>query len=169
MHQTATQDQQSDATWQMKFAARARSVRLVRIQVKETLHGWGYAQDDIDRILLVVSELATNAVQHGCVSGRCFETALVSASDHCRVEVSDFSPRRPEAQSATAEDEHGRGLRLVAALAEQVGHEKRKPVGKTVWARLARTPVGPPGEPKTADSVGIPSSGATDKPSHCVR
>jgi anti-sigma regulatory factor (Ser/Thr protein kinase) len=104
------------------------------------LNHWMYTQEDTGRILLVASELATNAVQHGHVPGHLFEVALTSNSHSCLIEVSDASPRTPKALIPTAEDEHGRGLHLIAALSAQVGHEQRQPLGKTVWARLLRTP-----------------------------
>jgi anti-sigma regulatory factor (Ser/Thr protein kinase) len=104
--------------------------------VGQALDSWGYGQDDIDQVLLVCSELATNAVQHGHRAGHLFEVRLVAEGTDCLVEVSDPTPRPPHPVTAGRDDEHGRGLQLVAALAEETGHRPRSPLGKTVWARL---------------------------------
>ncbi|MFD7894147.1 ATP-binding protein [Streptomyces sp. NPDC059743] len=123
----------------MRFSSTAASVALVRHQVEKTLSKWDYVLDDIDRVVLVSSELATNAVQHGHVPGHPFQVTLTSTHDACLIEVSDASPHTPVARRATTEEEHGRGLPLVSALAARVGHHTRKPTGKTVWAHIPRT------------------------------
>jgi anti-sigma regulatory factor (Ser/Thr protein kinase) len=139
MYAMTTPDQRTTETWRMQFSSTARCVPQVRRQVELHLSRM-FTQEDIERVLLVASELATNAVQHGHVSGHHFEVALTSNSRSCLVEVSDASPRMPKALTPTAEDERGRGLRLVSALSAQVGHQQRQPLGKTVWARLLCTP-----------------------------
>lgn len=120
----------------MQFTSSPKSVSLVRKQVTKALASWGYGTDDIDRTLLICSELATNAVRHGHRPGHLFEVRVATTGTACLVEVSDPEPRAPRAVSAGVDEEHGRGLHLVAALAEATGHRPRRPVGKTVWARL---------------------------------
>jgi anti-sigma regulatory factor (Ser/Thr protein kinase) len=132
-----TYDQQAAARrWKMQFTSSPKCVSLVRKQVSKALAGWGYGQDDIDRALIVCSELATNAVEHGHSPGRLFEVRVTAEGTTCLVEVSDASPRLPHPVIAGTYDEHGRGLQLVAAIAEETGHRPRDPLGKTVWARL---------------------------------
>ncbi|MFM9446241.1 ATP-binding protein [Streptomyces acidiscabies] len=65
-----------------------------------------------DLCALLVSELATNAVEHA--EGDRFEVTVWAS---LKVEVKDFSPKLPEPQIPTAEDENGRGLFLVSELA----------------------------------------------------
>lgn len=134
-----TPDQQAARLWKMQFNSTPKSVALVRRQVGNTLAGWGYGPDDIDCALLVCSELATNAVQHGHRAGHLFEVQVTAEGAVCVVEVSDPTPRPPRSVTAGADDEHGRGLQLIAALAEEIGHRPRNPIGKTVWARLLLT------------------------------
>ncbi|MEV6134138.1 ATP-binding protein [Streptomyces violaceusniger] len=123
--------------WKMQFTSTPRCVRLVRSQVCKTLRNWDYGQEDADRMVLVCSELATNAVQHGHKRGHLFEVRLTDEGTSCLVEVSDAAGRRlPRRVEADESDEHGRGLQLVAALAKETGHHPRSPIGKTVWARL---------------------------------
>lgn len=89
-------------------------------------------------MVLVCGELATNAVQHGHKRGHLLEVRLTHEDTSCLVEVSDAaSGRLPCRTRATEDDEHGRGLQLVAALAKETGHRPRDPIGKTVWARLS--------------------------------
>ncbi|MFE5029237.1 ATP-binding protein [Streptomyces sp. NPDC056656] len=134
-----TPDQQATRRWMMQFTSTPKCVALVRRQVGKALADWGYGQDDIDRMLLVCSELATNAVQHGHRAGHLFEVQVTAERAGCLVEVSDPAPRPPHPVTAGADDEHGRGLQLVATLAEETGHRPRNPIGKTVWARLLLT------------------------------
>ncbi|MGP9021179.1 ATP-binding protein [Streptomyces sp. BR1] len=129
-------DQSITEQWQMQFTSSPKCVSLVRQQVGKILESWGYDVDDVDRMLLVCSELATNAVQHGRRPGHLFEVRVTAEGATCLVEVSDASPLPPRPVSAGSDNEHGRGLQLVAALAEEIGHRPRHPLGKTVWARL---------------------------------
>ncbi|MCP3821759.1 ATP-binding protein [Streptomyces sp. A3M-1-3] len=126
--------------WRMQFTSTPKCVPLVRKQVGKQLVGWGYSTDDTDRVLLVCSELATNAVQHGHSPGHLFEVFVSARGSHCLIEVSDASRRPPQPVEAAVSDEHGRGLLLVATLAEETGHRARSPIGKTVWARLLLNP-----------------------------
>jgi len=135
-------DQQTDHQWKMQFTSTARCIPLVRSQVGKTLQNQGYQQDDIDRVLLVCSELAANAVQHAYRPGRRFEVRITTIGADCLIEVSDGSGSPPQRKQASSDDEHGRGLQLVAAVAEETGHYPRRPIGKTVWARVLLTSPG---------------------------
>ncbi|MFE8923377.1 SpoIIE family protein phosphatase [Streptomyces rochei] len=87
--------------------------------------------------LVVVSELVTNAVVHAGtdveVACRLEETGtlVVEATDH----HPSRAPRSGDQETPHEIPEYGRGLRLVAALAESWGITYR-PGTKTVWARL---------------------------------
>lgn len=140
MYAMATHDPETAQTWRMQFTSTAKCVSLVRTQVEKKLCDWGFPYDDVTTGVLVASELAANAVVHGHVPGHLFEVQLTRSAETCLIEVSDRSPRLPKALAAAADDEHGRGLQLAAALALEVGHRPRKPVGKTVWARLSMAP-----------------------------
>ena len=143
MHAMATHDPETAQSWRMQFTSTARCVSLVRTQVEKKLCDWGFAYNDVTTAVLVASELAANAVVHGHVPGHLFEVQLTRSAETCLIEVSDRSPRLPRALAVAADDEHGRGLQLAAALALEVGHRPRKPVGKTVWAMLPMTPEHP--------------------------
>ncbi|MFD3720809.1 ATP-binding protein [Streptomyces sp. NPDC058674] len=86
----------------------------------------------LDDVLLVVSELVSNAVRHaGGVTGfrvRRDAGAIV-------VEVADGSPRRPRSPDAPAHAPGGFGWMLVNRLAERTEVHSR-PDGKTIAAFL---------------------------------
>ncbi|WP_406409987.1 ATP-binding protein [Streptomyces halstedii] len=108
-------------------AATAR--RLVRV----ALAAW-----DLDDLAedgaLIVSELVSNAVQH---ARRGSIRIVVDRPEAVRVRIGvvDFSKARPVRGEPVLEDESGRGLALVAELAEAWGTEPL-PWGKQVWAEL---------------------------------
>lgn len=81
---------------------------------------------------LIVAELVSNAVQH---ARRDSIRVVVERPDtRCvRIGVVDFSKDPPVRKAPGPEDEGGRGLALVAALAERWGAEPL-PWGKQVWA-----------------------------------
>jgi anti-sigma regulatory factor (Ser/Thr protein kinase) len=126
--------------WSQQYPSSPRSVPAARRHLRKVLEGWGYGAEDVDRVLLVCSELATNSVRHGRQHGCLFEVRVTASGTDCLIEVSDAnSTRLPRAVTATDEDESGRGLALVAALTKDTGHHLRDPIGKTVWARLELT------------------------------
>jgi anti-sigma regulatory factor (Ser/Thr protein kinase) len=84
-----------------------------------------------DHVLLVVSELVTNAMLHGAAPA---VLRLSGTPWRVRVEVADRSPVLPEPR--VAGQDGGWGLHLVSRLA---GHWEavRRDGGKVVWCELA--------------------------------
>lgn len=112
-----------------------RSVRLAREFTREALTDWATAERS-DDVLLCVSELATNALLHGVSPGRGFALRLTLHADGAlRVEVHDSGPGEIRVPDQLPESEHGRGLLLVAALADKWGVGERSP-GKVVWCEF---------------------------------
>jgi anti-sigma regulatory factor (Ser/Thr protein kinase) len=112
----------------------ARSVPLARTRAARLVAEWGHPALAGDTAL-VVSELMTNALLHGSIRGRLIRVRLTATATALRVEVSDPRAERvPCPREVTDEDQFGRGLLLVGALAEQRGVGPRDGVGKTVWA-----------------------------------
>ncbi|MFE7956334.1 ATP-binding protein [Streptomyces sp. NPDC057413] len=98
---------------------------------------------------LLIAELTANAALHGRVRGRHARLALTLTADALRVEVTDArGDRLPEPAPGGDGDggcESGRGLLLVASLADAWGCEPHHPGGKTVWAECARRKPAPKG------------------------
>jgi len=116
------------------------SVGLARRFVRSTLEEWD-AEQLVDDALVVVSELAANAITHAYCS---CELRLSLSSSILRVEVADSGLGAPEPQPRSSTREHGRGLHLVAALSTAWGMEAVDGGGKLVWAELPRSRVTDP-------------------------
>jgi anti-sigma regulatory factor (Ser/Thr protein kinase) len=132
-----------------RFSATPRGARLARHLAVGRLCAWGipYGTDAFDAVALIVAELAANAVTHGRVPGRDFELRLSIVGGSVRVEVTDTHSGPPglpgldEVERPGSLDEHGRGLLLVAALADRWEVLERKTApGKTVRAEIKFLP-----------------------------
>jgi PAS domain S-box-containing protein len=92
--------------------------------------------EEADELVLMLSELSTNAVKHAATE---FEVAVHVAADgsRVRVAVSDGASGLPTSPEQVADAPHGRGLHIVRALADAWGIEMRRDrPGKTVWFSL---------------------------------
>ncbi|MFJ2160388.1 ATP-binding protein [Streptomyces sp. NPDC087856] len=116
-----------------------RSVALARTFTRNTLADWEITART-DDVLLCVSELTTNAVLHGAPPGRGLALRLrIHLDGVLRVEVHDSGTielRRIRTPYRSLDAENGRGLMLVAALADKWGVGERVP-GKVVWCEFA--------------------------------
>jgi anti-sigma regulatory factor (Ser/Thr protein kinase) len=130
----------------MRFSPTLRAARLARRLVADRLDAWGHPHTSTanETLTLITAELAANAVRHGHVPGRDFEVRLVATGETLRVEVSDTRTERVpllSSREAPGDAESGRGLMLVAALADRWGIAPRVTgPGKTVWAESGRPP-----------------------------
>ncbi|MET7451614.1 SpoIIE family protein phosphatase [Streptomyces sp. NPDC005574] len=122
------------ATWDVD--ADPAAVARARANVSEQLTVWGLEEVDFTAEL-VVSELVTNAIRYGRPPIR-----LRLIHDRTLLcEVSDASSTTPHLRRARVYDEGGRGLLLVAQLAEHWGTRHARG-GKTVWAECGLAPSG---------------------------
>ncbi len=104
------------------------AVGEVRSQVTRRLGEWGL-DDLVFTTELILSELVTNAIRYG---GETVHVRVVrDRSLIC--EVFDSSSTSPHLRYAAMTDEGGRGLFLVAQLAERWG-TRYTPAGKVIWA-----------------------------------
>ncbi|WP_078862032.1 ATP-binding protein [Streptomyces sp. NRRL F-5123] len=107
----------------------ARS-RLVR-------SGIGADEPVAETLILLISELVTNAVVHtGCpaVLRMLFSSAPAAP---VRVEVADSSDTPPAPRHARKDDTGGRGLELVDGLADRWGWQPEG-AGKRIWCEVDR-------------------------------
>ncbi|MFG3288556.1 SpoIIE family protein phosphatase [Streptomyces sp. NPDC048179] len=114
------------AEWQVP--ADPAAVSEVRAKVTRRLAEW-----DLDELSftteLILSELVTNAIRHGRAP-----IGVRLLRDRTLIcEVSDASTTSPHLRYAASTDEGGRGLFLVAQLAERWG-TRYTPAGKVIWA-----------------------------------
>jgi anti-sigma regulatory factor (Ser/Thr protein kinase) len=105
------------------------AVQRTRRNVGKILRRWRIPPRRADDILLLVSELVTNALVHGRPSVR---LRLRNGPARVIVEVHDGATFLPRKLRPTPDDEHGRGLQLVALLADRWGTRPTAD-GKCVW------------------------------------
>ncbi|MCD9874650.1 SpoIIE family protein phosphatase/ATP-binding protein [Streptomyces guryensis] len=114
------------ADWEVRNDPAA--VGEVRASVSRRLTGWGL--DELTFTTeLILSELVTNAIRYGADPIRVrvlFDRTLIC-------EVFDSSSTSPHLRYAAMTDEGGRGLFLVAQLADRWG-TRYTPEGKVIWA-----------------------------------
>lgn len=99
----------------------AASIRRARVFTAHVLNEWA-PPIDADAVRLCVSELCTNALQHGRTPGRLFLLRLSLTDAEFLVEVHDADPVSPELCDAAPTDEAGRW-----------GTCPRRGPGKVVW------------------------------------
>lgn len=121
-----------------QFVRSARSISRARDFVADRV-GDAVCADRADDIRLCVSELATNALLHGTPRGRQFRVHVTIEDDAVRIEVHDASDAPPYVRDPADTDDYGRGLQLVAALADEWGTSDRTGPGKAVWASFKAT------------------------------
>ncbi|MEU6670758.1 SpoIIE family protein phosphatase [Streptomyces sp. NPDC046727] len=104
-------------------------VAVARRYADEQLASWGLDEATFTTELMV-SELVTNAIRYGRPPIR---LRMIHQNSTLICEVYDSSGTTPHMRRARTFDEGGRGLLLVAQLAERWGTRHDR-VGKTVWA-----------------------------------
>ncbi|MFJ8938365.1 ATP-binding protein [Streptomyces sp. NPDC102365] len=112
-------------------------VPTARHRVLKTLADWGVTGELRDAVTLSANELVTNAVTHCRVTHSRIRITLTLDGPELLLEVAD--PDRdglPRPHDSAPDEESGRGLALVAALADSWGH-RQDPYAKCVWARFA--------------------------------
>lgn len=122
------------------------SVAAARRYVAQVLGAWGLPADatTADSVRLIVSELATNAVQHTLGQSPTFTVDIRLEREEClRIGVTDSHPRWPKRLPAAVQQDNGRGMVIIRWLtAEAGGRLSVSPTedgGKTVWIALPWT------------------------------
>lgn len=87
----------------------------------------------LERILVMVSELASNCLRHAASA---FRVELAWSDEAVRVAVVDWGAGTPTLRSPTPSEPSGRGLRIVEALADEWGIDAQGG-GKAVWFQVA--------------------------------
>jgi anti-sigma regulatory factor (Ser/Thr protein kinase) len=107
-----------------------------RTLVREAYMAWLLPRDICEAAELLANELVSNAVEH---AQTCSRLTISYTGAAFRVAVRDYCPVPIRPRPMDIEARRGRGLHLVAALAQSWGVD-RHPNGKTVWANLAIDP-----------------------------
>ncbi|MGC5346495.1 ATP-binding protein [Streptomyces sp. DT171] len=123
------------------------SVPRARTYVADTLTDWGLPRDTeiAGTIRLIVSELATNAVQHTAGRSPAFTVDLrLERDEQLHLGVTDSDPRRPRRLPAAVRQDNGRGMVIIRTLTKEWGGRltitPTADGGKTVWVALPWLP-----------------------------
>ncbi|MFP1628465.1 ATP-binding protein [Streptomyces sp. 5K101] len=122
------------------------SVSAARKYVTDVVCGWGLTDgtEAVDTLRLIVSELATNAVQHTFGQSPTFTVDLrLERDERLRIGVTDSHPRWPRRLPAAVRQDNGRGMVIIRSLTAQYGGRlsvtPTEEGGKTVWIALPWT------------------------------
>ncbi|WP_432163709.1 SpoIIE family protein phosphatase [Streptomyces tendae] len=120
------------ATW--RLPARDDAAARARALVAALLRQWRTRDSTRDSVLLLVSELVTNAVRF---AGGPITVRLIRAGSGLLCEVGDTGNGRPRLGRGGLLDDGGRGLHVVHRLTSRWG-VRWTDTGKVVWAEVVR-------------------------------
>ncbi|MEU2658114.1 ATP-binding protein [Streptomyces sp. NPDC007325] len=138
---------------ELTLAATPNAGAWARRHTVDVLQRWRFPAEGIEVARLLVSELATNAIQHAQPTEPSEAAAAGSAGVGTIVlrlwptdggiilAVSDPDPRPPAPRAHDASASGGRGLVLIQAMANRWGYSPTQPhPGKIVWAEIPARP-----------------------------
>ncbi|MET9926888.1 MULTISPECIES: ATP-binding protein [unclassified Streptomyces] len=131
-----------EGVWRFTAPAVDVSVPQSRHAVRDLLDRQGVPieEDILQGLLLIVSELVTNAVKHAALLSPELAVEVAIGADWVRVSVEDSHPYRPTALETDYAQTGGRGLLLVKEVTAEAGGtcdvEHTAGGGKIIWAAL---------------------------------
>ncbi|MFE2051635.1 ATP-binding protein [Streptomyces sp. NPDC059459] len=135
-----------EGVWRFTAPAVDESVPQARHAVRDLLVRQGVpVSDDVTQgLLLIVSELVTNAVRHAAVLSPVLAVEVAVGPEWVRLSVEDDHPYRPTALEADHGRTGGRGLLLVREITREAGGAcdvaHTAGGGKVIWAALPLEP-----------------------------
>ena len=122
--------------WEGVYPPEDSSATSARADLGRALEGSSVPAALVDDVLIAVGELVANAIRHAATD---LAVAVVFEGDRLRVEVFDADTRPPVMLAADPDATSGRGLLIVAGVADRWGFatsERDGITGKTVWAEF---------------------------------
>ncbi|MFF6779382.1 ATP-binding protein [Streptomyces sp. NPDC012510] len=135
-----------EGVWRFTAATVDASVPQARRAVRELFarQGVPISDDLVQGLLLIVSELVTNAVKHAALLSPTLAVEVAVGAEWVRVSVEDDHPYRPTALEADHGRLGGRGLLLVREITREAGGacdvEHTASGGKVIWVALPLVP-----------------------------
>jgi len=135
-----------EGVWRFTAPAVDASVPQARHAVRDLLYRQGVPVSDdlVHGLLLIVSELVTNAVRHAALLSPTLAVEVAVGAEWVRVSVEDNHPYRPTALEADPGRTGGRGLLLVSEVTREAGGvcdgEHTASGGKVIWVPLPLKP-----------------------------
>jgi hypothetical protein len=132
--EVASSRSRSEPQWVTQWEAGPppSAVPAVRARLATVLAEWNLTRQAHEAILLVVTELVSNAVEHAQPPVRLI---VRIPGDSVRVEVHDSASETPRLQPHDPWNARGRGLQIVEALSTRWGWANGA-IGKVVWAEV---------------------------------
>ena len=118
-----------EAAVSQHLGAHGPAVARARAFVAEQLQAWRVPEETVDELVLITSELVTNAFLHGRPP---VDLRLRRSGTEVVLEVQDRAALRPRRRLAEDDDENGRGMLIVSTLADAWG-TRSIGTGKSVW------------------------------------
>lgn len=109
--------------------------RLARGWANERLGSLGLDHEVHENVVLCVSELVANVLEHTTSA----PVLSLTVGHDILVEVDDSNGALAAAQPPSAEQTRGWGLRIVDRVADSWGSRPKEAGGKVVWFRVARS------------------------------
>jgi anti-sigma regulatory factor (Ser/Thr protein kinase) len=154
--QSIRSDPRSGAS-QISLPSSPASAAAARRFIEARVAAWSLPKAAGEQLVLVGSELVTNAVLHARTP---LTLSLEHHPDRVRISVKDASPAPATLRRYRPDDLTGRGLGVVAALSHRWGINAA-PDGKVVWAEVAAAGGAPPAVPRPPNLRPGPSRAAT--------
>ncbi|MFD5017223.1 ATP-binding protein [Streptomyces chartreusis] len=130
-------------TRSLHIPAQAEQVPLARRALLDILKGWGVptGSETVHALRLIASELLTNVILHASAATAHIGVVLeLCDGAWIRMGVHDRHPEHPRPSNSGADATHGRGLKIVYALLDELNGivltERTDDGGKTVWIEL---------------------------------
>ncbi|GGZ20780.1 ATP-binding protein [Streptomyces nitrosporeus] len=131
-----------EGVWRFTAPTVDSSVPQARHAVRDLVARQGVPVEDgiLQGLLLIVSELVTNAVKHAALLSPEMAVEVAIGAEWIRVSVEDSHPYRPTALITDHGQTGGRGLLLVREITAEAGGgcdaERTADGGKIIWAVL---------------------------------
>lgn len=123
--------------WAVDLPGSPSIVPLARNWVGEVLRD--VAPHRLDDMILITSEYVTNSVRHSVAAdGEQIHLRIQRTNGRIRLEVEDGGERATPEKGWTGDeaDDFGRGLAIVAMIADEMGDETTDAGGRLAWAVL---------------------------------
>ena len=169
--------QHSPQSGMFALPATPASVGAARRKVRDLLDTWGVGADTTDNVLLMTSELVTNALTHTASERVVCRLRLSAGRLHIEVEDENRGGTLPAQRIPGPDEQCGRGLLLVGMLSSDWGvRDAPHGSGRIVWAELpleeaevTDATTGPAASPSVAASSpgsgsGSPSASTSTSP-----
>lgn len=114
----------------------AASIAEARARVRAAAAELHLPPATVRQSVLAVSELVSNAIQHGTPP---LGLRLLELPQGVRLEVDDASPRTPAVLAVPGTADNGRGLSIVDSVSSSWGHYLTD-TGKCVWCDVGASP-----------------------------